>query len=267
MHKFGTRTLFVFTAIVALICALVVPVIQSARQATLGMSCRNNLKQVGLALLNYESAFRSLPMAAETDSDGRLWRSWRSQIYPVYLEQSSMFYDVSTSWDSPTNMRLLNGTPIPMGSKDGTTHMATLNRHPWAFTCPSCESNRRKGINYVVVSGELTAFPKSKSVKLSEIKDGLENTIVVVESITCSPDWTEPRDLEFDNMSFVVNANRAPSISSNHSRGPLVCFADGGVYHLSNHATEAEVRAMLTIEGNENVVRQELISRGVLIGH
>ena len=69
MHKFGTRTLFVFTAIVALICALVVPVIQSARQATLGMSCRNNLKQVGLALLNYESAFRS-PSAVPSPGKG-----------------------------------------------------------------------------------------------------------------------------------------------------------------------------------------------------
>lgn len=267
MPKFGTRTLIAVTAIAALICGVVLPMIRSAHESARGMSCRNNLKQLGLALLNYESAYHSLPIAVETDSAGKLWRSWRSQVYPVYMEQSSMFYDTTTSWDSTKNMRLLNGTPISLGSKDGTTRMATLNRHPWAFTCPSCESNNRQGINYVVVSGEMTAFPKSRSVKLSEIKDGLENTILVVESITCVPDWTEPRDMEFDTMSFLVNAKTAPSISSNHPLGPLVCFADGEVYHLSKNALETEVRAMLTIAGNEGVVRQDLISRGVLIGY
>ncbi len=39
------------------------------------------------------------------------------------------------------------------------------------------------------------------------------------------------------------------------------------VYHVTKNVTKAEVRAMLTIAGNENVVRQELISRGVLVGY
>ena len=264
MLKFGTRTLLVVTAIVALICGAVLPAIWSAREAAREMSCRNNLKQVGLALLNYESAYRSLPLAAEADFMGKLRRSWRSLIYPVYMEQSSMFYDVRSSWDSPTNMRLLNGTPIAMGSKDGTTHMSTLKRYPWAFTCPSCESNMRKGINYVVVSGELSAFPKSRCVKLSDITDGLENTILVVESITCCPDWTEPRDLDFDTMTFEINAKEEPSISSIHPLGPLVCFADGEVYHISESTSATELKAMLTIAGQENVLRDDLIARGIL---
>ncbi len=99
MPKFGTRTLIVVTLIAALICGAVLPMIRSAHEAARG--------------------------------------SWRSQVYPVFMEQSSMFYDTTTSWDSTTNMRLLNGTPISLGSKDGTTHMATLNRYPWAFTCLS----------------------------------------------------------------------------------------------------------------------------------
>ena len=267
MPKFGTRTLLAVTLIIAVVCGTLLPMIQSAREAARGMSCRNNLKQIGLALLNYEFSYHSLPTAAEKDLEGGLWRSWRSQIYPIYMEQSSMFYDVTSSWDSSTNMRLLNGTPIAMGSKDGTKHMSILNRHPWAFTCPSCASNNQNGINYVVVSGELTAFPKTRRRKRSEIKDGLENTILVVESITCCPDWTEPRDLEFDSMSFAINAKNTPSISSYHPRGTLVDFADGEVYHISNNATETEVRAMLTIAGNEGIDRQDLLSRGVLMAY
>jgi hypothetical protein len=266
MPAFGTRTLIVVIAIVAVACGVLLPpMVQSAREVARGMSCRNNLRQIGLALLNYESTYHSLPIAVETDSAGRLWRSWRSQIYPVYMESSSMFYDVKSSWDSSSNMRLLNGSPITMGRKDGTTYMATLSRYPWAFSCPSCESGIRNGINYVVVSGHLTAFPKSTSVKLSEIKDGLENTILVVESITCCPDWTEPRDLEFDTMSYTINARNKPSISSLHPRGPLVCFADGAVYHISENATETELKAMLTIVGNEDIRRQDLIDRKILL--
>lgn len=119
-------------------------------------------------------------------------------------------------------------------------------------------------MNYVVVRGEQTAFPKSTSIRLQDITDGLENTILVVESITCTPDWTEPRDLEFDTMKFTVNALDGPSISSNQSSGALVCFADCQVYTMTPEVTEGELRAMLTIAGNERTTRSQLIERGVL---
>lgn len=137
MPKFVLVHWFVVVAIVAIACGLLLPMIRSAQEATHVMTCRNNLKQIGLALANYEASFRSLPIAAEVASDGKLWRSWRSQVYPVYMEQTSMFYDGSSSWDSKANMRLLNGTPIAVFSKGGKKRMVTLDRYPWCFTCPS----------------------------------------------------------------------------------------------------------------------------------
>jgi len=266
MVRVITRALFLSIAIISISYYFYTQLVLPAREKARSMSCGSNLKQVGIGLLNYEYSFRSLPISVETDSDGRLRRSWRTQICPSFMEIAiSSFYDEKSSWDSPTNTRLLNGTPIQMFSKDGSTYMSTIDRYPSWFNCPSCRENNRKEINYVVVSGKTTAFPKNRSVKLSEITDGLENTILVVESITCRPDWTEPRDLEFETMSFEINSKNGESISSLHPLGPLVCFADLGVYHVSDKTKASDLKAMLTVAGDEHVVRDDLIKRGVLV--
>ncbi len=262
-----TRSAFMVVVLAAVACIVYLRLVVPAREAERSMTCQNNLKQLTLALVNYENAYRALPPAVTISPDGRLWRSWRSHIYPKFVKASSMFYDEHSSWDSPTNIRLLDGTQIPFYDKAGNVSMQKLERLPKAFCCPSTRSQHGHGINYVVVTGQLTAFPKSEAVKLSDITDGLENTILVVESVTCLPDWTEPRDLEFDKMSFRINPRNENGISSHHPLGPWVCFADLATFRLTEKVTESELRAMLTIRGNEGITRRELIDRGALIGH
>ncbi len=266
MPKSGIRSLFVFVFLFALAflfySQIVVPARESARIAT----CRNNMRQIVLALHNCESAFGSLPLAIDVDDNGKLLRSWRSYIYPTFMESSQQHYDDTQPWDSPKNNRLLNGTPVTITDKGGANpRLAQLEPFPRSFCCPSVPAKHRLGVNYVVVVGDLTAFPVNATIKFDEITDGLENTILVVESNSCNPHWTEPVDLIFDTMNFQVNGQDGQGISSSHPGGANVCFADGATFFLTIAVSPDDLRALLTISGGEHVTRVNLIERGILI--
>ncbi len=110
-NAFTLVELLVVIAIIGILIALLLPAVQSAREAARRMGCQNNLKQIGLALHSYASAVGSLPPATIIDnftSTFDIWNeaatgshgtSWMLQILP-YLELGTL-YD---QWDFTTNV-------------------------------------------------------------------------------------------------------------------------------------------------------------------
>ena len=108
MGEFDTNNI----ATVGVLVGLLLPAIQSAREAARRMTASNNLKQIGLAMHNHHAAYRALPAPAITDDDGEPLLSWRVAILPFLGEQELYSrFRTDEPFDSPHNLALAQETP------------------------------------------------------------------------------------------------------------------------------------------------------------
>ena len=200
-RAFTLIELLVTISIIGILVALLLPAIQSAREAARRMSCSNNLKQLGLAMHNYESAHRILPPSRIANTNPVFQQSWMMMILPE-IEQSPNFaiYNKNVNWfdqqnvpatsqqisvfrcpSAPTQRDLpainwYNALGVNYGQPVfGYVDYGTIN----AIRNAAFVSNGLPSINSREVMGALGRGPIG--VKLAAISDGLSNTICVSE--------------------------------------------------------------------------------------
>lgn len=105
--------LLVVIAIIGVMVGLLLPAVQAAREAARRMSCSNNMRQLGLAMQNYESAVRRIPPSACVNPKTTANASWsiHGRLFP-YLEQNVLAnqIDLSLNW---SNYPILNYYRVP----------------------------------------------------------------------------------------------------------------------------------------------------------
>lgn len=204
----------------------VILVVHWIRQAST-VACGAHLYRLGYGMLLYQEEHGHLPPAYTVGPNRRRMHSWR--ILVILSDYFVRGYDFDEPWDSAKNKQF--GDDRPSG-----------------FACPSAPATRggERLTNYFVVTGNTTPFPGSGTTSLPIFAGprGRSKTILIVESSNLNVEWLEPRDLAFDEMSFVPNDPKRPSISSYHPDGPLVLMADGSTRSIKGIAPEV-LRAML----------------------
>ena len=212
---------------------LLLPAVQSAREAARRAQSTNNLKQIVLAMHNHLSVTGSFPARANFDAQGKPLLSWRVHILP-YLEQMELYkrFHLDEPWDSPHNRPLIAAMPS-------------------IYRNPSSRSGRPGMANYLAVCGKGMMFEGTLGRKPSEITDGMSNTIIVVEADDeRAVEWTKPQDWEFDAKQPLAGLGQA------HPMGFTAAFADGSVRFLSSTIDPAVFQALLTIAGGEAALQR-----------
>jgi hypothetical protein len=200
------------------------------------------MKHIALALHNYHDDHGAFPPASIVDDDGRPMHSWRVLILP-YFEYQPLYtaYNLDEPWNGPNNRKL-------------------LSKIPEAYQCPSHHrSHGQFDTCYIAVTGKSTMWQDDRRTMSSDITDGLNMTVMLVEHHGLDIRWMEPRDLKFEQVSkqFGQNedAQEGPhSIESffyRNSAGRHVVLADGSVRFISDGVPTKSWNTVLTAAGGE----------------
>ncbi len=219
-------------AVIGIAVAMLLPDPRSPRPAAYRTVCKNNLKQIGLALHNYHDTYGAFPPAYTVDSEGKPLHSWRVLILP-FLEQQALYdqIDLTKPWDDPVNEQVRQ-TVVP-------GYRCAIQTGPETHTC------------YLAIVGEDYALSPTKSREIFEItnKDGTANTVMVFEAPkNKTVEWMSPDEGEPDL--FLKFDKTTPTY---HKGGGHAMTVDGTVRFMSNELSQETRRALMTIAGNEEV--------------
>ncbi|TWT63028.1 DUF1559 domain-containing protein [Rubinisphaera italica] len=205
-HGFTLIELLVVIAIIAILVALLLPAVQQAREAARRSSCKNNLKQLALAMHNYHDVVTKLPPGAFRTPQVNYPLGWVPRLLP-YIEQGARndameaiqkdYTTLRSPYRSHDQQNQVFTTPITVltcpssALGDTASDHTTSGNFPYADQQGALHYRANAGsIDVDFVAGVTSArdharsgimFPESK-IRLNDIKDGTTNTIMFGET-------------------------------------------------------------------------------------
>ena len=220
----------IFLGVIGCVFTLVIlslPAVSHSGEAPRRVQCVNNLKQIGLALHNYNATYNCFPLAAITDQKGKPLLSWRVAILPQmeYSELYSQFH-LNEAWDSPHNLSL-------------------VEKMPQGYRCPSDPDPKPGWTGYQGFIGAKAAFaPDFSPLGIADFTDGTSNTIMVGETQRVVP-WTKPDDIPSEAAGF------PGALHSHHPGGFNTLFVDGSVKFIKYTTKPNVLEKLITRNGGE----------------
>lgn len=194
----------VVVAVVAVLIGLLIPAVQRTREAAARATCANHLKQIGLAILHYESVMKRLPPSRTSTSllggtpDPMTWfATWPVLVMP-YLEQENLYRQWELTRPYAKQSEAARLTPVPVyfcpslrdpGERTTRSFVAGISAH---FEFPGALGDYAASIDRTGcdVPGDMLrcphpplhgAFRAGTGYQLTEFTDGLTNTLLVGE--------------------------------------------------------------------------------------
>jgi prepilin-type N-terminal cleavage/methylation domain-containing protein len=248
--------LLVVIAIIAVLIALLLPAVQQAREAARRSQCKNNLKQIGLAMHNYHDVFgRFQPKSTGTapgnpchNGNSNRRSGWVS-ILP-YMDQAPLYNQIETGGAPATSTcsGSVVGTPVSPGGPCGWCAWT-----PWDVTipmllCPSDpQPNTLRQQSYMMSVGDQMTCLNSNNradrgvfggrhrcIRISDITDGTSNTVAMSEKLRIN--------FGIGGLSQ-VHKTQGTMTNLDPRMGPGVCLATVGANGFFTDPTQVKGRA------------------------
>ncbi|MBW3597401.1 MAG: DUF1559 domain-containing protein [Planctomycetes bacterium] len=226
-------------AIISILIGLFFPAISTPRPVARSTICSTHLAQIARALHNYHFMYGSFPPAYVADDRDKPMHSWRVLILP-FLGQQQLYdaHRFDEPWDGPNNSKLLTFVP-------------------WGYTCGAPQAGSKT--SYFAVVGPDAAWSGAAAQSLDDFDGGSDAAILVLEGPADQIEWSEPRDLTWDETIELLTAT--PNDEGLHtddegffftrSYGRNAAMADGSVRRLPPNLSRAAAASLLHVASED----------------